>query len=167
MKTTALLFALILTACGQGPKGDTGDQGLPGTPGTPGTPGQGCSVTAVPANLNAPAGGSLISCPDGSSSLVLNGINGSNGHDGSNGQDGRDGHDGTPGTVVSSVQFCHGTPSYPSTFPEVGFRIGGQLFAVYSANGGFLTLIPPGTYVSNGIGNSCTFTVNSDGSISN
>jgi len=175
-----LVLTVLMGACGRGSQGERGANGTPGLPGAPGNdghdgaPAQPCSVVAVPVNSNAPAGGSLINCPDGTSSLVLNGTNGTNGHDGQNGtngqngQDGQNGHDGTNGTngtVVSSVQFCPGTVSYPSTFPEVGFVIGGQLYAVYSANGGFLTYIPPGTYSSNGINNSCTFTVHSDGSI--
>jgi hypothetical protein len=67
-----------------------------------------------------------------------------------------------PGTIVQPIQFCSGTPIYPSTFPEVGFCINNQLWAVYSANGGFLTLIPPGQYSSTGINSSCTFTVGPD-----
>lgn len=66
---------------------------------------------------------------------------------------------GAYGTTVTPVQFCPGTTTYPTTFNEVGFCIGGSLYAVYSANDGFLTLIPPGTYSSNAIGSSCSFTV--------
>jgi hypothetical protein len=57
------------------------------------------------------------------------------------------------------VQFCPGTTSYPQTFNEIGFCINSQLYAVYSANSGFLTLVPPGTYSSDGINSSCTFVV--------
>jgi len=97
----AILFSLLLTACGQGP------QGIPGQP-------------------------------------------------------------GAPGTTITPVQFCPNTsPSYPSTFPESAFCIDGSLYAVYSANDGFLTLIPPGTYVSNAVGSSCTFTVLPNCGISN
>lgn len=64
---------------------------------------------------------------------------------------------------ITPVQFCPNvTPTYPTTFPEVGFCIQGNLYAVYSANDGFLSLIPPGTYVSNAIGSACTFTVLAD-----
>lgn len=63
------------------------------------------------------------------------------------------------GTTVTPVQFCPGTTTYPSTFNEVGLCINDTLWAVYSANDGFLTEIPPGTYLSNAIGSSCTFTV--------
>ena len=64
------------------------------------------------------------------------------------------------GTTVTPVQFCPGvSPTYPSTFPEYGLCIEGSLYAVYSANDGFLTLIPPGQYQSNAIGSNCNFTV--------
>ena len=138
------ILGLFLMACAPivGPQGP---QGVPGQNGT------NCTVETVSASSVAPNGGSLISCSDGTSSLVLNGTNGTNGSNGTN---------GTNGTVVSPIQFCPGiTPSYPSSFPEVGFCIGGNLYAVYSANDGFLSEITPGTYSSNGINASCTFKV--------
>lgn len=145
MKYLICLFVLFISACGsdgamgpQGPKGDTGSQGAPGSS---------CTVTTVAPEDSAPNGGSLISCLDGSQSLVLNGTNGSNGSN------------GTSGTIVTPVKFCSGTSSYPSTFPEYGFCLSGNLYAVYSTHGGFLTLIPPGVYDSNAVGSKCTFTV--------
>jgi hypothetical protein len=61
---------------------------------------------------------------------------------------------------VASVKFCpNDAPVYPSKFPEVGFCLANKLYAVYSANGGFMTEIPPGTYRSNAVGSSCTFVV--------
>lgn len=111
-----------------------------------------CSVEEV-------AGGSLIVCPGGTSQFVSNGVNGLDGQDGADGQDGEDGEDGEDGTVVTVHQFCPAShvPSYPSTFPEVGMCIGNKMYGVYSANGGFLVFMPPGTYSSNGINSSCTF----------
>lgn len=91
------------------------------------------------------------------------------------GPQGVQGQPGTPGGLgpqlvpqpsLTAVQFCPGTPSYPSTFPEVGFVINGSIYAVYSANDGFLTLLLPGYYASNAIGSSCNFTINADGTIS-
>ena len=79
------------------------------------------------------------------------------------GPQGPSGANGSPGTVIAPIQFCQGiTPSYPSTFPESGFCIDGNIYAVYSANDGFLSIIPPGTYSSDGINASCTFTVTSN-----
>lgn len=83
-------------------------------------------------------------------------IVGPTGPTGNDGSDGKDGQDATPVTVV---QLCPGTTHYPTTFVEVAFCIGGKLYATYSTHGGFSTEIPPGTYSSNGVGSSCTFTV--------
>lgn len=79
---------------------------------------------------------------------------------------GPSGPQGVPGEIgpegaagLTTIQFCPGTPTYPSVFPEVGVCISGNLYAVYSALGGFLTLLPPGRYSSNAIGSRCSFTV--------
>jgi hypothetical protein len=150
----AVLILLSQTGCGkQGPMGATGATGLQGAPGTD------CTVTSVSANLAAPNGGSLISCQDGSQSLVLNGTSGINGTNGNAGATGQAGTNGTNGTIIVAVQFCPGTPTYPSTFLEVGFCINNTLYAVYSANDGFLTEVTPGEYSSDGINASCNFTV--------
>lgn len=138
---------LLLAACGQGVDYVIGQQGPAGTPG------QNCDVTPVVASAQAPNGGGLLTCP-GSQLLILNGSNGSNGQNGSS-------------IIVTPVQFCPGTPSYPSTFIENGFCIGGNLYAVYSNNGGFMALIPPGLYSSDGINASCNFTVGTNCEVSN
>lgn len=91
-----------------------------------------------------------------------NGANGVDGQSGSNGADGvpgADGHDGVDATPVTIVQLCPGTPSYPSTFIEIGFCLSNKLYATYSTNGGFSTYLPPGGYTSNAVGSSCNFTV--------
>ena len=154
-------IALLAGCCGKGPD-SVGVRGAPGTS---------CSVTPA-------TGGALIQCTDGTSQFVSNGTDGATGATGATGSQGPTGPQGnpgntgpqgapgTPGTQIQMVQFCPGTPSYPSTFPEYGIKIGTQIWAVYSANGGFLTYIPPGQYLSNAVGSSCTFTVNADGSIS-
>lgn len=100
---------------------------------------QGCNVVTVGVdNGQVPNGGSLITCVQGdttTSSLIIN------------------------GTTFAPIQFCPGSTTYPSQFNEVGFCINGSLYAVYSANDGFLTVIPDGVYSSDGINSSCTFTV--------
>jgi hypothetical protein len=143
-----ILFNLVSCAKdgAQGPKGSTGPQGPKGDTGEQGTPGDngvGCEVTTVAPNSAAPNGGSLIICAN-SSALVLNGSNGAN---------------GTDGTVILSKPLCNGTTTYPSVFIEVAFCINNTLYAVYSANNGFMTSLPPGNYSSNAIGSSCNFTV--------
>ncbi len=142
----ALLTILIFFVCGcgpatvfhgvPGPVGPAGPQGVPGEPGTTG--------------------------PQGSA-----GTQGLPGLDGTNGANGVDGAPGTPGTVITPIQFCDASfvPTYPSIFPEYGLVIDGKMYGVYSANGGFLVYLPPGTYNSNGINASCTFTINVDNSI--
>lgn len=90
----------------------------------------------------------------------VNGTNGTNGTDGQDGADGTNGANGSNGTIITVVQFCpgHGT-QYPSSFPEVGLCIDNKLYAVYSANDGFLTEVKPGYYYSRAVGSSCNFEV--------
>lgn len=111
----------------------------------------------------------------------LPGTNGSNGSNGQNGQQGLTGStgatgaqgatgpSGADGTQITPVQLCPSSyvPTYPSVFPETALCINGSLFAVYSANDGFLTLLTPGGYSSNGINSSCSFTVVSGCTITN
>ena len=75
----------LLSGCGstelqgppgqQGAPGEQGPTGEQGATGQTGTPGQSCTVKTVAPSHAAPNGGSLIACPDGSQSLVLNGTN--------------------------------------------------------------------------------------------
>ena len=72
------------------------------------------------------------------------------------------GPQGLPGinaSQITIVLFCLGNTTYPTTFNEIGFCINSQVYAVYSANDGFLTLVPPGNYSSNAINSSCNFIV--------
>ena len=124
-----------------GPAGPAASSGPSGEKGSKGDAGQNCTVVPV-------LGGAAVSCPGSETVIVRNGV------------DGEDGEEGRAGTVVAPVKFCpHDAPVYPSKFPEVGFCIDNKLYAVYSANGGFMTEIPPGTYNSNAVGSSCTFVV--------
>src|ERR1017187_1114637 len=119
--------------------------------------------------------GAIVSCPDGSSATLLNGSNGATGSQGipglqgpigPSGPQGIPGSNGTNGTQITMVQLCNGfIPTYPSVFPEYIEQIGTKDYGVYSANGGFWSYLPPGYYSSNGINASCSFTINSDGSI--
>ncbi len=124
-----IIALILLSGCGQY-----------GTNGHDGTNGTSCTVSSVGVSSASPDGGSLITCGS-TSSLLLNGSNGS------------------AGTVIEPIQFCSNATSYPNTFSEIGFCIGGNLYAVYSANDGFLSAIPNGNYTSNGINSSCNFTV--------
>lgn len=76
------------------------------------------------------------------------------------GPQGQIGPSGVNPTPTTEVQLCNGfIPTYPNIFPEYALCIGNQLWGIYSANGGFMALLLPGVYNSNGIGASCTFTV--------
>lgn len=77
--------------------------------------------------------------------------------------------DGTHSTIDQEnfVQLCPGTPSYPNTFIEYAICYQGNLYAVYSIPGAFLTYIPPGNYTSNGIGSNCNLIVSQNCTITN
>ena len=114
-----------------------------GDKGNPGAAGSSCSTTTLAVgSVAAPNGGLIVSCTNGSAAVVVNGTNGTN------------------GTVITPIQFCTNfTQSYPNTFAESGICINNTMYGVYSANGGFLAELPPGTYSSDGINASCTFTI--------
>jgi len=70
------------------------------------------------------------------------------------------GADGKDGTVITPVELCPGfVATYPSKFPEYALCISDQLYGVYSDHGGFLALLPPGDYYSNGINASCNLRI--------
>lgn len=94
-----------------------------------------CTTQQIAPGTPLTLGGAMISCPDGTTSLISNGI------------------------IITPIQFCPNPTTYPTTFSEIAFCINNNLWGVYSQNGGFLTEIVPGTYSSNGINSSCTFTV--------
>jgi hypothetical protein len=94
-----------------------------------------CTTSTIAPGTPLALGGAMISCPDGTTSLISN------------------------GTVITPIQFCPNPTTYPTTFSEIAFCINGNLWGVYSQNGGFLTEIIPGTYSSDGVNSSCTFTV--------
>lgn len=181
-----ITLVLILTACGGDGQGvrftatpqptntpKNGSNGSDGANGTNGKDGISTVVSIAQATaLECPTGGQEIQVNGMVAAVVCNGSNGSqgiaglDGTNGTNGSNGTNGVDGINGTVVIPVQFCTGfTASYPNVFPESGLIIGGKMYGVYSANGGFLVFMPPGTYSSNGINASCTFTLNADNSI--
>lgn len=85
------------------------------------------------------------------------------GKQGATGAAGMAGAPGSPGTVITLVQLCGScVPIYPSVFVEYAECIDSQLYGVYSNNDGFLSLLPPGQYSSDGINCSCDFTISSN-----
>lgn len=104
--------------------------------------------------------------------VMMTGCNGKDGAQGLRGEPGIPGQIGPAGPVgldgtqITVVQFCPGTPTYPSSFPEIAFCINSKLYGVYSVPGAFLTYIPPGAYLSVGIGSRCDFTITSGCNVS-
>jgi hypothetical protein len=101
---------------------------------------------------------SLSACRGPRGDAGTAGAVGATGAQGQQGDQGPVGPAGADGTAVTLVKLCPQTPSY-GTFVEFGMCINGSLYGVYSANGGFLALLPNGNYTSNGIGSSCNLTV--------
>lgn len=89
----------------------------------------------------------------------IDGQQGSAGNTGTPGSTGAQGPAGADGKIATVVQLCPGTPVYGSVYVETAICINNQLYGVYSANGGFLTLLTPGAYSSNAIGSACSLTV--------
>lgn len=88
------------------------------------------------------------------------GANGADGATGAQGVAGAAGQNGTNGTQITIVQLCGScVGAYPATFPEVGLCIAGSLYGVYSANGGFMVKLSNGSYSSQGINCTCSFTI--------
>lgn len=93
-----------------------------------------------------------------------NGVNGQNGSNGVDGQNGSNGQDGAPGangidaTPVTIVPLCPGVSNH-AVFVEIGICLGGKLYGVYSANGGFMTYLADGAYSSNAIGSACNLVI--------
>lgn len=142
-----IIVCILLSACSKMYTGATGGRGAAGG---------NCTVSKD-------GNTATIICPDGTSTSVTDGAIGPVGETGATGQQGNPGINGTNGTnatPITAIQFCSNvTPVYSSHFPEFGLCLGGSLYGVYSQNGGFLALLPPGTYYSNGINASCTFTI--------
>lgn len=159
-----ITIAILMAGCKndqlvRGPQGVQGDPGLTGPAGSTGASGgQGTSgstpvLTTQPAgSLACQNGGLVIESDSAPIGVICNGLNGAAGINIS---------------PVSIVQFCPGTTVYPSQFNEVGFCISGNLYGTYSANDGFSSYLPPGTYSSNGINSSCTFTIGPNCQVSN
>ncbi len=144
-----LFVVAFLSACA-GPRGDAGARGNPGFSPLVGT---------LPATSYECPNGGLEVWVQTTKTIVCNGVNGAVGPTGGQGIPGVD------ATPVSIFQFCPGTSSY-SNFLEFGIKIGTSIYAVYSANNGFLTLLAPGGYVTTATGANCNFIVHSDGTVS-
>jgi hypothetical protein len=142
-----ICIVTILSSCGKetkdGPRGETGPKGDTGTTGAIGPQG----IQGTTGQIGQPG-------------IV--------GGQGPQGPQGNPGQQGSSGTIIGTVQFCpgQGNTTY-GHFPEYGLAINGSLYGVFSDNkNAWLGKIISGTYISTSTGLSCTFTVNSDLTIS-
>ena len=112
-------------------------------------------------------GVSIVACGGPPGLRGTPGLTGDAGATGAGGEAGAVGATGSGGMQVTAVQLCPPSfvPTYPNVFPEYALCVSRQLYGVYSANGGFLALLPPGQYSSNGVNASCTFTIGLDCSV--
>lgn len=174
---------LVITGCGR--KGDKGDPGVTGATGSQGYTTSLTEISLDPSgDLCTGAGGVEVFAytdfngnglydtgePITSAFFVCNGLQGAQGATGATGATGSQGATGATGatgaqgaagtnaTPTTIVNLCPGTTTYPGVFVEIGFCINSQLYAVYSSPV-FLTLVPPGTYSSQGLGSACSLTV--------
>jgi hypothetical protein len=138
------LFLFTSACCLRGPQGVQGNRGASGLVGAPGIDGSSCSVESV-------SNGAVITCEDGTSTVILNGA------------DGQDGSDAQP-TAYSIVEVIKPCPG--SGYREVLLRTyNGEILAHYShGSKQFLTFLTPGNYQLTD-GSSCNFTVHSDMSV--
>lgn len=157
-----VIFTLIISSC----KGNTGAPGpsTVGPRGPQGPAGSSVSFTESPAtSLECSTGGVDIVLTSNTGVNTATVCNGANGATGAPGQTGQAGQNGLNAPAVTFIQFCSGfTAAYPGTFPEYAICVNNTVYGVYSANDGFLALLPPGVYSSDGINASCTFTIGPD-----
>lgn len=132
-----ILGLIALSACAK-----RGDRGHPGVDGIPGTPGSSCSTTQT-------LTGAIISCTDGTTSVIMNGTNGADGIN-------------APPTAYSIVELLNPCGA-SGGFDEVLLRThNNQLIAHFSSgNLQFLTLLTPGSYRTTDAQN-CNFTVHAN-----
>lgn len=127
-----------------------------------------CAVPVLPIKGKQGDQGQAIRGPSGPRGEV--GVVGPTGEQGTAGSDGHNGLNGANGldalSPINVVNLCVGYTTYPGVFVETALCINNHLYGVYSANGGFLTLLPPGNYSSNAIGSACNLTVHDDCTVS-
>lgn len=154
MKTVMILVAVMaLSACGRGPaglNGTNGTNGQDGAVGGTGPQGDGCTVSAVVANIQAPNGGAMVICGS-SSTLILNGS------------------DGAAGAAATSPDILRPCPNLAGSYAEVLMRYGSVVVASFSSNMAgdntrFTVLVPNTSYTTTD-GRSCSFSINANGDL--
>jgi hypothetical protein len=101
-------------------------------------------VSPEPCTVSSNSSGAIITCPDGSTASVANGV------------------DGLDGSVIEWVDPC---PTIVVAYPELLMKVDGVLYAVYASGAKIhLVKLTPGTYATTD-GRSCTFTINVNGEL--
>lgn len=138
MKYLILVAALALAGCA--------DRKVEATvQGAPGINGSSCTTHQM-------ENGAIISCTDGTSSVIYNGVNGLNGSNGQNGVDGINGTNGVDGQNGSSGILGYIYPcGNEFANDEVFLRLAdGNILAVYDGGNllSRLVLLAPGNYIT-------------------
>lgn len=124
------------------------------------------SPTSSTCTVVSASNGVIITCPDSTSSIILNGSPGTNGTDGKNGIDGLPGKDSplptpAPTSLPSSYTFIDVVDpcGKQASFDEILFKTeAGPYVAYFAGNGGFLTLLHDGNYITTD-GTHCYFSI--------
>lgn len=164
--------ALPITSCLRGRKGDSGSpgsQGAQGVAGKDGSAGAGCQVSQIPVGDSVlPRGGAVVICEDGTSAVISNGAQGEQGEKGDTGAQGEQGPSGSASAlaIVAKVDPC-GTA--PGIYNEILLKLGdGSLVCLFADNSNGknprLSQLTAGCYTTTD-GDSCTFCVDSTGSL--
>jgi hypothetical protein len=108
--------------------------------------------------------GAIVSCPDGSTSVISGGSNGVDGINGSNGQDGEDGQDGQNGTpgrdaILTVTDPCGDGPGVDEVILKLA---DGSYIAWYYGVGMFV--LTSGNWTTTDMQH-CTFNLDSNGVI--
>ena len=140
MKQVLILSLILLGACAK-----RGDRGHPGSTGPIGAPGSSCSTTQT-------LTGAIISCTDGTTSVIMNGVNGADGQN-------------APPTAYSVVELINPCGA-SGGFDEILLRThNNQIIAHFSSgNLQFLTILTPGNWQTTD-SQHCSFTVHPDMSV--
>lgn len=113
-----------------GSKGDKGDVGAQGSNGLPGTPGSNCSVSST-------STGAVISCDDGTSSIIENGLDGTS-------------------DIIATIDPCG---DFPGNYDEIIISTSSGLLSYFEdGTRRFLAKLVPGTYITTDK-QACRFTV--------
>lgn len=148
MKTTLIIFSLLtLVSCGARREGKTGASGKDGTNGVNGKDGSSCHVNSV-------SNGAIITCDDGTQSIVMNGDKGDVGDKGETGTNGIS-------PILETIDPCGNGTGFDEILIKTNI---GYISYFEEGNKRFLAKLDIGSYRTTDQ-QACRFSVNVDGSI--